>query len=96
MDLNFVGAIQKTESFLGVPVDTNVAASDFDSVESFLNKLSADSDIDYNVTFKGALNGGMDFTVANTAELEDVMGDESVYNNFKNNFNSSNKGVLIS
>ena len=93
LDLNFVGSIKKKKTVLGVPVDASAAASDYKSVEAFLKKLNDKNIENYNVVFDGALNGGMDSSVANTAKLESVLGSEKEYESFKNYIDGSNNSL---
>lgn len=79
LDLNFIGSIQKKKMILGVPVEAAAAASDFASIEAFMSKLTAAGVSDYHLTLEGALNGGMEYTVANGAKLQSVLGKREAY-----------------
>lgn len=76
-----LGAIEITESFLGVPYSTMQALTTFDDIKSgIIDRLQGEdvSDTIDNIVIKlqGWLDGGLDYSVPNGVDIEDVLGGE--------------------
>ena len=96
LDLNFVGSIRKKKTVLGVPVDGSAAASTFTDIAAFTKQLSGSGAKGYHVILEGALNGGMEHTVANSADLESVMGSLEAYTALKDSVQSTHGTLSFS
>ncbi len=83
LNISFVGSILKKKPVAGVPIEMSTAASTFSEIDTFVEQLSGGGVDKYHIMLEGALNGGMEHTVANTAKLESVLGSMDDYNNLK-------------
>ena len=86
--LQFVCAIDKRQLVLGMPMDTLAAASTFEEIEAFANRMeqSGVKNIDY--TLQGAINDGMNFRIPSKVKIEKVIGGRKGYDNLVDFFDS--------
>ncbi len=76
--LETLGAMESTDTILGVPVKKMVALSSFEDDINLLKELASGEDAITNVNLKlnGWMNGGVFFTATNRVDIEKVLGGE--------------------
>lgn len=94
LDLNVIGAITKKEIKLGIPVESVVAASRFEDVQSYAENLKKSGISNLNVMYLGAVNGGLDFKIPTKYKLEKSLGNNDDYNSLISNLTSSGYNFL--
>ena len=73
------GAIETASTFLSFPTTKMVALTTFDDIKTMANELEENGITNINFRLKGFANGGLDYTVPNGVEFEDVVGGEEGY-----------------
>ncbi len=72
--LETLGAMEKDDTFLGIPTTTMVALSSFQDDIDILNELKEQGITNVGMKLSGWINGGMFSTVPNKIDIEDVLG----------------------
>lgn len=79
VDLNIIGAITKKTFRMGIPIESVVAASDFDATLHLTERLEKEGVENLNVIYRGCFNGGLDFQIPTKLKVEKVLGGENGY-----------------
>lgn len=92
--LETLGAIESTERVLGVPVSVMKPLTTFDDIKTqIIDKLSRDGINNIVIKMNGWLDGGLDYTVPNGVDAEDVLGGNSGFKDLVSY--CKNKGVTL-
>ena len=73
--LEFVGAIDRSEKFLGMPIGKTYAAADFSEVSSIVKELADIANL--RIRYSALFNGGMDQKELSSAKVESVLGNKN-------------------
>ena len=74
--LETLGAMQTTDTVLGVAVDKQVALSSFADDKAIIDELAKNKISNVNLKLNGWINGGMFMTAACKMDIEEVLGGE--------------------
>ncbi len=76
VNVELVGAINKTEVKFGLPIDSVIATTTFDQAEQIMNELTGEGVKDLNLRITGWCNGGVMQRVLTSIHVEGGLGGE--------------------
>lgn len=74
LDIEFIGSIEKTINYSGIPVDTSYPVTTFEQAEEVMQQLSDAGIVNANVLYSGMVNGGMKFKAVQNIKIEKKLG----------------------
>lgn len=74
LDIEFIGSIEKTINYSGVPVDTSYPVTSFEQADEIMKQLSEAGITRGDVLYSGMVNGGMKFEAVQSIEIEKKLG----------------------
>ena len=77
VNVEIVGAINKTEIKFGLPIDSVIPTTTFDQADGIMNELLASGIRDLNIRFTGWCNGGVQQRVLTSIHVEGGLGGEN-------------------
>ncbi len=92
--VELVGAIDRSEKILGVPVRQTYAATDYTEAKGIVKSLSAVENL--NIRYSAVLNGGMDQTALLSANRVNALGSEKERQAFLEAIQNSGANLYIS
>lgn len=93
LDLSFTATAKISKSFLGIPYTGLISLTKFSDLEKIVNKLNENKVNTYNVSLKGAFDGGIYGKIPTKVKIETKVGTYKDYNNLNSKI-SKNKGKL--
>ena len=79
LNINYIGAFTKKKTILGIAYNGSESATTFEQAQSITEELKKAVSSKVEVSFEGAVNGGLDFALASKLKLEKKLGGEKGY-----------------
>ena len=77
VNVEIIGAINKTEIKFGLPIDSVIPTTTFEQADGIMNELLASGIRDLNIRFTGWCNGGVQQRVLTSIHVEGALGGEN-------------------
>lgn len=93
LDIQLMGAVNKTVNTFGIPYETSYPITTFEQAEEIMKKFSEQGIDRANILYSGIFNGGMEFEAMNKLEVVKKLGGAEGFKQMVGNLSSANVSV---
>lgn len=94
LDIDFLGAFSKLEMRYGIQVNATLAATTFKQAGEIVADLKNKGLTSLDVQYLGVFNGGLDFSLINKAEVEQILGGKDGFMELYETFHKQQIGLF--